>query len=235
MEKLCKLQLIDGLVTLFENSDPEIIDNAIARAKNFLAEKRKKDFEYLFDNYLHRLEIRHCPKKILEAANECKKSVIARAKIMIVPEGHIPFVGPIIRPEFIDYDSLMSMVRNGNNKGRILLEPTLIADKVLTPFGLYWLYDVEDGEIMRGESPRDAEKFFETEGRSGFTAAEAINFCILTDTLSKHSVDAIASRYGNEAPCIYVDTDGPRLRSYSLDVGSSLWGAPSCNGRRNVE
>lgn len=180
--KLCKDQLTEKLVGLFAETDPGNIDEAVAQAKGQLTQKTKlakrNDLERLFDSYLDRLTNRGCPKQFLEMAREHKNKVVAKASEMSISEGHIPFVGPIIKAAYLGYYGLMSMVRNGDEEGYTHLDPSRITDEFPTPDGLYWLYDVEDGEAMRGKVLQDAEKLIKKQGRSGLTAIHLIRVCI---------------------------------------------------------
>ena len=224
------------MVALFRETNQNNIDDVVVQAKNQLRAEtiraNRGHLEQLFYGYLERLQSRGCPKQILEMACERKNEVVVKASEMSIPEEHIPFVGPIIKPAYLGYYGLMSMVRNGDKEGYIYLDPLKIADTVSTPDGLYWLYDVEDGEAVRGKASQDAEKLIKKEGRLGLTATEVVNLGILTDVLSKHYVNAVGSRFDSDrVPYLYFFDGRPELYWFFLDYGDDHWGAASCGSR----
>jgi len=111
------------------------------------------------------LKSRGCPQAILEAFGNQRNAVLSKTAEMEILEGHIPFV-PVIPRTYMGVYGLMPMVRNGDEVGYTYLDPKEITDKVETPKGPYFIYDVEDGKEMLGDSPKKAEKLIKEQNRS---------------------------------------------------------------------
>ena len=118
--------------------------------------------------------------------------------------------------------------------GHAPINPFLIEDRVETPDGFYYIYDVEDGKSVRKKTAEGENEFLKFLSRSPLVAAEVINLCIITDVLSRHYMDAIGSQFGNshKVPAVYRDDFGfPELgwiHAYSPD---NRFRSPSCGGR----
>lgn len=236
MGNLCKNQLIGKLVPLFRDAETDI-DEAVKEAKNQLAQETKKakreDLEKLFDSQIQTLKDRGCPEQIVETLQNQKGSVLQKASEKSFAEGNIPFIPVIPRTYRSPYD-LMAMVRNGDKRGYTYLNPTAITDEFDTPKDPYYIYDVEDGEALKGKSPEKAIDIIKKQSRSPLTAAEVMALTTHTDALSRHYVDAIGSRYGRSGlvPSISLDFgDQPKLRWYRLDDSHVRWGSASCGSR----
>ena len=191
------------------------------------------DHEKLFDSQIVTLKSRGVPEQIIEALQNQKGTVVEKASKMTIGEGNIPFLS-VIKPAYLGYDGLMSMVRNGDKQGYCYLNPTLITDEIQTPDELYYIYDVEDGEATRGKSPEKAIDIFKKQSRLALTAAEAVNLCIITDVLSRHYVWASGSRYdgSNEVPSVSLARgDQPGLSWHYLGGSIVRWGFASCGSR----
>ena len=237
MGKLCTDQLIGKLVALLREADPDKFDEAVKEAKNQLSQEAKKakreDLEKLFDGQIQTLKDRECPEQIVEMLQNQRSSVLQKASEISFAEGNIPFL-PVIKPAYLGYYGLMSMVRNGDKQGYCYLNPTAITDEIQTPDELYYIYDVEDGEATRGKRPEKAIDIFKKQSRLALTAAEAVNLCIITDVLSRHYVWAPGSRYGrsDRVPDVYLVSGGrPKLNWDYLDGSGDRWGSASCGSR----
>ena len=235
MGKLCAGQLIGKLVALLREADPDKFDDAVAEARNQLTaesrEAKRSDLEKLFDSQIATLKDRGVPQQILGMLQDQKNTVVTKASNMTIGAGNTPFI-PVIKPSYLGYYGLMSLVRNGAKEGYFYLNPSLITDKVETPNGLYYIYDVEDGEAMRGKSPEAAEKLLKEQQRSPLTAAEVLALATHTDVLSRHFVDATGSRYGSgDVPFLWLDGGRPELYYDWADSAGSLWGSASCGSR----
>ena len=227
--------LVQKLVTLFRGHAQTEIDNAVMQAKSQLAaetkETRRNNLEKLFDNQIATLKDRGVPQQILGMLQDQKNTVVTKASNMTIGAGNTPFI-PVIKPSYLGYYGLMSLVRNGAKEGYSYLNPALITDKMETPNGLYYIYDVEDGEAMRGKSPEAAEKLLKEQRRSPLTAAEVLALATHTDVLSRHFVDATGSRYGSgDVPFLWLDGGLPGLDYGWADFAISEWGSASCGSR----
>jgi hypothetical protein len=234
---LCNNQTIEKLVGFLRKVPADERNDVFKRAKSQLIEetKRLRELEKLFDAYIQRLRDRGCPEQILEMAQSQKSEVASRAGSMIIPERHIPFVGPVIIPKYLGYYGLMAMVRNEDREGYTHLNPSKITDEIKTPDALYWLYDVEDGEeTIMGRGTQDVG-LLKKQGRSPLTAAEAINLCILIDVLSRHYVGAAGSSYAgsNAAPYVCLISSGrPALCWPCVGDVALKCGLASCGSRK---
>jgi hypothetical protein len=240
MGKLCKDQLVGRLVALFKETDQSHIDDAVAQAKGQLTTEAKQakrtDLEKLFDSQIETLKDRGVPEQIIEALQNQKSAVVKKASDLPAGrqgcdgEGNIPFF-PVIKPAYLGYYGLMSMVRNGS---KVDLNLTAITDQVATPYGLYYIYDIEDGNSTCDKSPEATEKIFEQQKRSPLTAVEVVNLCVVTDVLSRHHVWATGSRYESavKVPFVYLGGDGRSGLFWSgVNDSNSRWGSPSCGSR----
>ena len=227
--------LVNKLVTLFKGLTSAQIDDAVTQAKGQLTtetkETRRNNFEKLFDSQIATLKNRGVPQQVLESLQDQKSVVIDKASKLTIGNGNIPFI-PIVKPEYLGYYGLMSLVRNGQKDDYTDINLVKITNKVDTPNGLYYIYDVEDGEAMRGKSPEAAEKLLKEKGRSPLTAAEAIALATHTDVLSRHFVDATGSRY-DSGSVLYLWLIGGRPELYYrwADSAYSEWGSASCGSR----
>jgi hypothetical protein len=189
------------------------------------------DFEKLFDSQIATLKDRHVPEQIVESLQNQKGAVVKKASEMATGVGNIPFI-PVIKPSYLGYYGLMSLVRNGVKEGYTYINPNLVTDKVETPNNLYYVYDVEDGEAMRGKSPEAAEKLLKEQRRSPLTAAEVLALATHTNVLSRHFVDATGSRYGSGGvPFLWLNDGWPWLVYFWADFADSRWGSASCGSR----
>lgn len=251
-----KDQLTEKLIGLFTNADADLgnIDKAVAMAKEAmakdeLARKTKQtkqvkqgDLEKLFDSQIATLNNRDCPEAIVEMFQNRRGEIVARASEMIFGEGCVPFI-PVIPRNYHTIYGQMPMVRwpaasrgegGGRKKGYTLLDPTEIIDVVETRnlYYIYYISDVEDGTVMLGKTPRDAEMFNEKNGRSGLTDVEVISLCLHTNVLSRHYVDAIGSRCrSGGVPSLCNSGGRPKLIESSLNSASNHRGAASYGGR----
>jgi hypothetical protein len=238
-KKLCKDQrevLVAKLTTFFKGLATEEIDDVVTEAKKQATtetvEERKNKLAKLFDSQMETLKTRGCPQVILEAFQNKKNEVLEKAVVMEISEGNIPFV-PVIPRIYLGIYGLMPMVRNGDKVGYTCLDPNEITNKVETPKGPYFIYDVENGKDMLGKPPEKAEKLIKEQNRSCLTADEGIALCIHTNVLPEHYVDCTGSRYGRagRVPGVYLDGFGPELDWGDADSSVGEWGSASCGSR----
>lgn len=247
MTKLCENQreiLVAKLTDLFKGLEAEMIDEVVKEAKKrAIAEmveqevkKWRNQLAALFDKQIKTLESRGCPKVILEMFQAKRATVLAKAAKIEIPEGHIPFV-PVIPLSYRGLYDLISMVRNGEKVGYTYLDPNEIINNVKAPKGLYFIYDVEGGEVMINKSPEEAERLIAEQERSCLTVEESIALCVHTNVLSKHYVDCTASRgrapTGLNVPNIHLYGGNPILnwKWKNADSPNHKWGSPSCRIR----
>lgn len=214
-------------------------NNMVAEARNQLAIEAKwtnrGHLEQLFDTQIATLKDRGVPVPIVNMLQNQRDQVITKASEMSFENGRVPFL-PIIPRTYLSIYSQMLMVKNGDKKGHTCLNPTLITDTdmVDAPKDPYYIYDIEDGKVMRGKTPRDAENLIEKQERLGLTEVEVISLGVHTNVLSRHNVDAVGSRYDSDdsVPYLYLNGDGPILSYGYLASINGFWGAASC-GRRS--
>lgn len=235
MDKICKNQLIGKLVSLFKDTDADI-DEAVKEAKNQLMidgkNAKREDLEKLFNSQMETLKSRGCPQAILEAFQNKKSEVLAKAAEMEIPEGHIPFV-PVIPRSYLGVYGLMPMVRNNEKTGYTRLNPNEIIDNENVPKTLYFIYDVEDGKDTLGKAPKDAEKIIKKQNRLCHIPEEDIAVCIHTNVLLNHNLWSAGSRYGSarEVPRVYLRGDEPKLDWFYVAGSFVGWGSASCRSR----
>lgn len=189
------------------------------------------DLQKLFDTQIATLKDRGCPEQILTMLANQRGDVVSKASQTSLKEGRISFL-PVVPRLYLSIYSQMAMVRNGNKAGYTYLNPSQVTDVVETPREPYYIFDIEDGEVMRGKAPRQAEKEIKKDGRRGLTEVEVIALGIHTDVLSRHYVDAVGSRFGsNGVPGLGLFDGGPALYWCGLGVGDDRWGAASCGSK----
>ena len=224
--------LVQRFFEIIKSAKPEDIEELIAEAKRKLAEtskqSRKEELSKLFDIQLATLKDRGCPGTILEAFQEQKGDVIANASGMNIPEGNIAFL-PVI-PKFYGSSRFqMPMVKNGDQVGYTYLDPNGISDVVYTPNAPYFIFNVEDGQSMRGKASQDADRLIKKQNRRGLTDVEVVALGIHTDVLRNHFVFAIGSRYESGGVVfLWLCSDEPGLRWVSLGYADFDRGAASC-------
>jgi hypothetical protein len=201
--------------------------------------------EKLFDSQIKTLEERVGPGGVLRELRTYKRDVCLKASQMSIPEGHIPFIPVVLQYSIFDF--LMPMVWNGNKKGKtnwIRKEDirNIVFDSYedKTPYvgHPYYIFDVEDGKALRGQSPSIAEYVIAQNQRSPLTVTEIISLCIHSDVLSRHFVYAIGSNCGRWyiIPEIHLGENGvPILDSVHSDFSCDNWGSPSCGSRISLE
>jgi len=237
MEKPCTDQLVGKLVTLLQETDPDKFDDAVVQARNQLTAEQKQakhtDLEKLFDTQIVILKDRDVPEQIIELLQSQKNAVVEKASKMTIGDSNIAFL-PVIKPVYLGYYGLMSLVRHESKKGFVYLNPAAITDQVETPDVLYYIFDVEDGHATLGKNPEAAEEIIKQQKRSPLTAAEVINLCVVTDVLSRHHVLATGSRWvsADRAPYVYLESCGrPRLNWAGVGESYDLLGFASCGSR----
>ena len=198
---------------------------------------RRKDLVNLFDSQIETLKDCCTPNEIVAEFNIMKEWVIDKASKMTIGKGNIPFL-PIIPSAYLGYYGLISMVRVGLKKGYTTINPILIKDLIQTPTnGLYYIFDVEDGESTRNNnnSPESVIQTSKEQSRSPLIADEIVNLCIITDVLYRHYVYAIGSRFGalDKVPAVYLDgfSGFPGLGWLYTYYSGDHYGSPSCGSR----
>ena len=232
MGKLCVDQLASRLVSLFKETDPNNIDEAVRRAKNQQVTEAKqlkrKDLDRLFDSQITTLNV---PEQILEVFRNNKDKVLNHAESTPVAEGNLA-LAPVITPLYLGYHGLASLVRYKDKQGYVYLDPRQITDIEKVSGGLYYMFDIEDGTAMLGKKPEDADKLIVKQGRLRAVTAEVLSIGVHTDVLSRHYVDAVGSRYVSvRAPNLYLLGGRPGLDWNYLSNASNRWGAASCGSR----
>ena len=221
--------MIAKLTALFKELEVEVIDDVVTEAKKRAINEAMCE---LFDSQIETLESRGCPQAILESVRGWKGGVVSKAIKMNIPKEHIPFVLVIPRA-YMGIYGLMSMIRNGDREGDTDLNLSSITDNVETPKGLYFIYDIEDGESMLDKSSKEAEKLIKEQDRFCLTVEESIAMCIHFDVLSRHIVSCTGSRFKrNElVPDIRFDNGRARLIWSDDNLSDDRWGSASCYSR----
>ena len=177
---------------------------------------------------LKTLDDRHCPKRVIQMLADQIGQVTAKALAMEIPKNHLAVLA-CVPLAYLGLYAKVEMVRHGEKVGYTLLKPYQITDVVQLPADPYWIYSVEDGEVMRKKAPQDAEKLIQQARRRGLNASETLDLGIHTDVLSRHYVDAVGSRYDSDwVPGLYLNDDTPKLDWGYLDNADDGWGAASC-------
>ncbi|MEK7580484.1 MAG: DUF5701 family protein [Patescibacteria group bacterium] len=149
----------------------------------------------------------------------------AFAKLIPVPENKKNAL-LVIPANIISIDKQMELVGGSRN----YLNLNSLKDTVLTPDRPYWIYGVENGKKMLGQSPDVCVKDFAKQSRRGLTVVEGINLVAqYPDLLKDHYIDLPGSRYGADyVPDLSLDDDEPGLYySFSGDA-NSRYGSASC-------
>jgi hypothetical protein len=235
---LCKDQKegpVAKLTAFFKGLSGDEIDEAVAEARKLAnaetLEERKGKLVKLFENQLEKLKSLGTPQAILEAFQNKKDEVIAKAVETNIAKGNIPFL-PVIPRSYMGIYALMPMVRHEDKVGYTYLDPNELTDVVETPKTPYYAFDVENGKAMLGKSPRDAEKIIKYQKRSCLTADEVIAVGTHSEVLSDHNVDAPGSRSESDSvPSLYLHGDEPKLGWSSPDHSYGKWGSASCGSR----
>lgn len=97
------------------------------------------------------------------------------------------------------------------------------------------IYDIEDGEEMKGKSPEYCEQEFKKQNRRGLNVHEVLAIIRKNPkVLSNHHIDCVGSRYESAGgvPYVYLDYgDRPRLGWRDVDFSNDYWGSASCGSR----
>jgi hypothetical protein len=140
---------------------------------------------------------------------------------------------PVIPLSYLSLYTQMAMVENDGKKGFTYLKPNLISNVVEVPDKPYFIYNVENGQAMRGKSSNEATELLKNTGRSPLTVAEVASLALHTDVLSQIFLDASGSRFesADEVPDVWLSGGEPWLGWFSADSTDSKWGSPSCGSR----
>jgi len=225
--------VIAKLTAVLKEVPTDELDGLIASARRRLAHKTKTasiiDIRKLFDTQIRTLKDRGCPEPILDTLSRHRDEVVSKASEMKFAEGYVPFL-PVISRSYLTIYSQMPMVRKGDKVGYTYLKPSDIIDLAEMPAEPYYIFDVEDGQAMRGIPPRDAEKQIKEWARRGLTEVEVIALGIHTDVLFRHYVDGVGSRcVSDEVPSLWLSIGAPQLVSAHIEHGEGCWGAASCS------
>jgi len=198
----------------------------------------------LFSSQLDILRDRGCPEKILNILAERERYVIPAYLATRVNQKRLPFL-PVLTPAHLKLKELMAMLRYKEKRGMVMAEDMEddrypIVDVVgsqaylHTYFDPYHILDVEDGTATEGLDTRSAYRKIVSKDRSPLTVAESISLCIFNNTLLKHSLWALGSRWQREEriPNIYSCLDGtPALFHEDGPRKEELWATASCARR----
>jgi hypothetical protein len=229
---------VGELVTIFKGLSAGEIYEAVVAAKDKLAEDatatKRAEHEALFDSQIATLKDKGVPVQIMRMLSNQRDDVLRNASEATIGEGNIAFL-PVIPTTYLSFYTQMAMVVHDGKEGYNYLQPNLILDKVETPGEPYWIYDVEDGDAMRGKSSNEAEKLLEDTGRSPLTVVEVVSLAIHnTNVLTRHFIDATGSRYesADKMSGVYLDYGyRPRLNWYYVGYSLGHWGSASCGSR----
>lgn len=232
---LCTDQLAEKFVPFLRRASKNTdIELAWAKAKDCYAteakQAKREDLEKMFDTQIQTWRNRGCPEAIVEMLVKQKDTVLEKASKMTFGNGNIPILSVVPRSHLTIY-SLMPMVKNGEKLGYTYLDPTEITDVVDVPKKPYWIYDVENGKAMLGNSPKEAEKLIKKDNRSCLTDTEVIAIGI--HDRPDHYMDATGSRYKHSVhvPDLWLSDGRPLLGWNDANDSLSDWGSPSCGSR----
>jgi hypothetical protein len=201
---------------------------------------RRKNLELLFDTQIERLQHLGVPEQIVEELRKHRGRVLHKAMGMTIDDLHIPFV-PIIPLRYIGYHGLMSLVRNGEETGYIphAVDISKVEDLIKTPNAPYYIYNAGCSIDMSERSETVIRETLETQGRSPFTAVEAICFSIVSSALVQYGVWAFGSYYDHYSisslcpiPCIFFQNKR-LIFSWSQHSYPYSFCVPSCGSRGN--
>lgn len=186
----------------------------------------------LFDDQIKKLKSRGCPEQIIIAFQSQRNPVIKKASEMTFESGRIPFL-PVILMDSHDISDLMTMIKNTVSAS---LDPAKILDLVKTPKDSYYIFDVDNGELVLGKMPDIVKRIFKQQKRSPLTVAEIIALCVHTSVFSwQYGVWAIGSRYESDefTPIIIAGPAGLPSLEYDKFYFSdyALKRSPSCGSR----
>lgn len=191
----------------------------------------------LFYKQIKTLEKRGCPRQIIEMFQKQEKSINQKPEILF-DEGNIPLV-LVIPLTFLDLYRDAAMIRRNDKVGKNNLMPKAIIDNGFQMSkNVYCIYDVENGELTRNRTPKQAIKIIKRQRRLPLNFAEVIALTIQSDVLSRFSVMALCSQYdrnGQMGKCVpgvsRGGADGPFLDYSSFSESVSYVGFPSCGSR----
>ena len=161
--------------------------------------------ELLFDYQLLTLGKRSCPLGIIQAFKEARKKVLAHAGSITMAEDRIPFL-PVITQCYLGYHGLTGLLRHNNQDGVVECEVERIKDLEETPRGLYYIFDVEGGENLKGYAPEIAHTLIVQNKRLSAVTAEILSLALHTGALTANSLYAVGSRYASDrTPMIWLN------------------------------
>ncbi len=199
------------------------------------AQTRKGEREALYvslwDKQVETLSHIDCPQSVLDQIVKKKDETIRTAIGMDIPDHHIPFLIVVPKQQW-GFDAQMKTLVYKGNKGCAYFDVGDINNIVSTPSEPYAIFDVEDGTVYRGYSPRKAEEAMQKDNRLPLVVEECIALALHTNVLSDHYLDCTGSRYLGGVPhvCLHGD-ELPGLYWSDFEDGGDGWGSPSCRGR----
>lgn len=225
-----KRALVIGLVLI---TTCLIFSSSSFSADRPCASCNQQEFKDLFDTQLATLKDRGCPEQIVDMLNDQRDNVVGKALAMNFERDRIPFL-PVIPRAYITLYSQMAMVRYKDKAGFVLPNHKEFTDVPKTPAVPYYVFDVEDGTAMLGQSAQDAEKLIKKQSRRGLTEIEVIALVVHTDVISRHNVDAIGS-CGDSCwvPDLWMwpTSIRPMLGQNPRNMANEHWGAASCRNK----
>ncbi len=180
----------------------------------------------LFDEQIDRLDDRGCPEFIIDRLYREKMRVAERALGIRTRRGNVPFL-PVIPESWLSYVRQMEMVKKNDSTGTIEIDVSGIENGRELPKEPYYIFDVNDGWEGRGYVPSDVERVIRNNQKKPMVVEELISLCIHTETLNRHNVGALGSRYGkSSAPGIFMKRDTPTLDWFFLEALPMKCGYP---------
>ncbi len=239
MEGLCTDEFTGELHALLRQGKHAAFVRKTTEAQEQFATKaaqvKKYHFEILFDSQPLTLENRGTPQTIVDLLCDKRDPVIAKAIEMMFENGHVPFLPVISQPYWRSLSDLMSAVRPDVMAGYTNLDPTKVTDTVETSGGLYYAYNIENGEHSLCNNLEKARGNCERNGRSPLTVAECIALATHTDVLKRYKVLAASSSYGPDDRLLGVQCDDGRTQLLSPDAetvrSDPSWRLPTLGSR----
>jgi hypothetical protein len=167
-----------------------------------------------------------------------------------LPQGGLFLLVPP-QPKKLDLNYLMSLIEVNGKKGRNLLDPQYLKDKIKVPEEPYLMLDIEDGKARLNTKLSVSRRNILREGRSPYTVWRGIIHAVVfpavfqSPNMPRHNMDLVGSRgsrYESEGghskdrgvpylcPIDYFGNEEPLLDAGGRfdDDANPEFGAPSC-------